>query len=89
MFGGLDLKDLGVLARLAALERMHVQGPKRRPKRLCCSGVMCWSRKMTTRLSSHAWRISSNCWSDSSVDRSTPQISAPIVWVSGLTVMVS
>src|SRR5579875_41813 len=59
--------------------------PKLRPKAICCSGVMSWSQKNTTRHCSRAWRISLTVSSSRGRLRSTPWISAPITAVSGRT----
>src|SRR3984893_9487896 len=60
--------------------------PKRLAKAICCSGVIFWWRKNTTRCSSQAALISSKV-SSSRLPRSAPSISAPSAPAIGFTSM--
>src|SRR5216684_2481920 len=55
---------------------------------MCCASSIFWSRKRSTRLSSHAARIASRSAVLSGARISTPPISAPSPAANGLTVML-
>ena len=64
-----------------------VSGPKVRPKALSWSLVMSCSRKKTTRHLFSAWRILAIVSASRGWRRSTPEISAPMIGVTGSTMM--
>src|ERR1700683_2462112 len=86
------LPSMASTSRLSSIEGStgcaSVTVPSCRAKSACCSAVSDWSRKKITWWATHAWRTAASTSGASGTERSTPEISAPILGEIGCTPML-